>query len=85
MGSTRLRESDEDDLHILWPLCRFRDGKECLRFIQESYPTGTLKLKMQYLIEEIALSRLASRPGLSNVCSGVRYALKGANHDAASN
>lgn len=56
MKAWAARESDEDDLRILWPLCGFKDARECLAFVEESYPTGTLKLKTQYLIEEIAQS-----------------------------
>ena len=62
------RESDEDDLRVLWPLCRYTDAGECLAYIESAYPPSTLKPRTQYLVEAIAadahLDRASQEAGI---------------------
>jgi hypothetical protein len=48
------RESDEDDLRVLWPLCGFAGAGECLDYIEQSYPPESVKPRTQYVVEGIA-------------------------------
>jgi hypothetical protein len=48
------RESDEEDLRVLWPLCQFVDAAEGLDYIEAAYPSATLKSRTQYVVEDIA-------------------------------
>lgn len=48
------READEEDLRALWPLCKYASAAEALDEIKASYPTGAIKVKTQYLVEELA-------------------------------
>jgi hypothetical protein len=48
------RESDEEDLRLLWPLCGYASATECLNDIMRSYPIGSIRPRTQYLIEDIA-------------------------------
>lgn len=55
------RESDEEDLRVLWPLCQFVDADAALDYIGAAYPTATLKPKTQYVVEGIAADAVAGR------------------------
>lgn len=48
------READEEDLRVLWPLCKYASAAEALDEIEASYPTETIKVKTQYIVEELA-------------------------------
>ncbi|MHB8295418.1 MAG: DUF6036 family nucleotidyltransferase [Acidimicrobiales bacterium] len=48
------RESDEDDLRALWPLCGFAGAADALDYLEESYPSGRIKPRTQYIVEDIA-------------------------------
>jgi predicted nucleotidyltransferase len=48
------RESDEDDLRTLYPLCGFNSKSEALDTIEAAYPNQPIKLTVQYLVEAIA-------------------------------
>ncbi len=48
------RESDEEDLRTLWPLCGYGDAAECLYYIERAYPSSTLRPRVQYVVEDIA-------------------------------
>lgn len=52
------RESDEDDLAVLWPLCGFNGMRQCLDFLESSYPDGSLSVRTQYIVEDLS-ARLA--------------------------
>ena len=56
------READEEDLRLLWPLCKYTSSAEALDEIEESYPTGKIKVRTQYVVEDIAASCLTSNP-----------------------
>lgn len=48
------RESDEEDLRTLWPLCGYANAAECLDYIERAYPSAALKPRTQYIVEDIA-------------------------------
>ncbi|MGC8465686.1 MAG: DUF6036 family nucleotidyltransferase [Acidimicrobiales bacterium] len=48
------RASDEDDLHVLWPLCDYGTVEECLADLQASYPEGILNPSVRYRVEDLA-------------------------------
>lgn len=48
------RESDEDDLRVLYRLCEFASASEALDTVETAYPAHPIKPATQYLIEGIA-------------------------------
>lgn len=48
------RESDEDDLRVLYPLCNFASADEALDSIERAYPTQEIKPVVQHLVKGIA-------------------------------
>lgn len=48
------RESDEDDLRVLFPLCEFTSSDEALDLIETAYPRQVIKPNVQYLVEQLA-------------------------------
>jgi hypothetical protein len=54
MKALSARESDEDDLRILWPLCRWQSAQEALDEIEASYPRVVLRPVTRYMVESIA-------------------------------
>lgn len=54
MKALSARESDEEDLRILYPLCGFRSAGEALDAVAGAYPGRLLKASTQYLVEGIA-------------------------------
>jgi predicted nucleotidyltransferase len=48
------RETDEDDLRLLYPLCGFRDAADALDVIERSYPKQPIRPIVQYLVAGIA-------------------------------
>ena len=48
------RESDEDDLRTLYPLCGFASPTEALDTIETAYPTRRISPSVQYVVEGIA-------------------------------
>ena len=70
MKAWSARESDEDDLRILWPLCHFATSSEGLDYVEAAYPVGSLRPRSQYIVEQIASEfqelDCPSAPGASN-------------------
>lgn len=58
MKAIAARESDVDDLRILFRLCEFASANEAMDEVLAAYPTRTMKPNVQYLIEEIAMEIL---------------------------
>jgi len=56
------RESDHEDLEVLYPLCRFKDADEALDLVAKAYPANRMKPVTQYLIEGIAQQDADSGP-----------------------
>lgn len=54
MKTWSARESDEDDLRILWPLCHFATSSQALDYVEAAYPVGSLRPRSQYIVEQIA-------------------------------
>lgn len=54
MKALSAREADEEDLRLLYPLCRFRTANEALDAVAAAYPGRLLKASTQYLVEAIA-------------------------------
>ncbi len=48
------REVDEEDLRILYPLCRFQNVNQALDAVAAAYPGAILRASTQYLVEAIA-------------------------------
>jgi hypothetical protein len=48
------RDSDLDDLRVLYPLAAYSSATEALDDVMSTYPPGHLKPSVQYLIESIA-------------------------------
>ncbi|MHB8247228.1 MAG: DUF6036 family nucleotidyltransferase [Acidimicrobiales bacterium] len=61
------RESDEEDLRVLWPLCQFADAAEALDYVESAYPSATLRPRTQYVVEDIAATAGLSRTLLTSV------------------
>ena len=62
MKAIAARESDVDDLRILFRLCEFESADEAMDEVLAAYPTRAIKPNVQYLIEEIA-SELRNKSG----------------------
>jgi Nucleotidyltransferase of unknown function (DUF6036) len=58
MKAIAARETDVDDLRILFHLCEFTSANEAMDEVLAAYPTRTMKPNVQYLIEEIAMEIL---------------------------
>lgn len=54
LKSMAARESDEDDLRVLFPLCEFASSDEALDAIEAAYPRHVIKPNVQYLVEQLA-------------------------------
>jgi hypothetical protein len=54
MKAIAARESDVDDLRILFGLCEFASAGEAIDEVLGAYPSRAIKPNVQYLIEEIA-------------------------------
>ncbi len=54
MKAWSARESDEDDLRILWPLCDFASSSQALDYVEAAYPVGSLRPRSRYIVEQIA-------------------------------
>jgi hypothetical protein len=54
MKAWSARESDEDDLKVLWPLCGWKDAGDALDELGASYPRAMLKPATRYMVEGIA-------------------------------
>lgn len=57
------RESDLDDLHILYPLCGFSSVEDALSTVEDAYPTLTPKPVVEFLIREIASAHEETQRG----------------------
>ncbi len=57
MKALAARESDEDDLRLLYSLNQFRSANEALDAVIEAYPGWLMKPNVQYMIEQIAAQR----------------------------
>jgi hypothetical protein len=54
MKALSARESDEEDLRLLYPLCGFESADQALDTIAAAYPGRLLKASTQYLVQGIA-------------------------------
>jgi hypothetical protein len=54
MKALAAREADEDDLQVLWSLCKWRSAQEALDEIEASYPGAILRPVTRYVVESIA-------------------------------
>jgi hypothetical protein len=54
MKAVAARESDEEDLRILYPLAGFESAEEALDAVELAYPAQAMKPSVQYLVESIA-------------------------------
>lgn len=54
MKALAARETDEDDLRTLYPLCGFGSAEDALDAVTAAYPGRLLKASTQYLVEGIA-------------------------------
>lgn len=59
------RETDEQDLKVLYPLAGFRDADEALDAIAVAYPLTTIKPAVQYLVRLVA-DGCAQQPTVTN-------------------
>lgn len=50
------RESDEEDLRVLWPLCGFRSAADGIAAIEQAYPDLAVKPNVRRLVEGLASS-----------------------------
>lgn len=51
------RESDEDDLRVLWPLCDFTSAAEGIAAVARAYPDLAVKPNVRRLLEGLASER----------------------------
>jgi hypothetical protein len=58
MKAIAARESDVDDLRILFRLCEFASADVAINEVLAAYPSRTVKPNVQYLIGEIAMEIL---------------------------
>jgi hypothetical protein len=68
MKALSARESDEDDLRALWPLCKWRSAQEALDEIEASYPRAMLRPVTRYMVESIAEQARRSIAPTSKPC-----------------
>ncbi len=54
MKAMAARESDEDDLRLLYSLAGFTSASDALDAVSDAYPSWTIKPMVQYLVEGIA-------------------------------
>lgn len=54
MKALAAREADEEDLRLLYPLCRYESANDALNAIAAAYPGRLLRASTQYLVEAIA-------------------------------
>lgn len=54
MKAWSARDTDEDDLRVLWPLCGYKDAAEAIDDLANSYPLHLLRAQSRYIIEEVA-------------------------------
>ncbi|MHB1497171.1 MAG: DUF6036 family nucleotidyltransferase [Acidimicrobiales bacterium] len=80
MKAWSARESDEDDLKVLWPLCNWQNAEEALNELEASYPRAMLKPATRYMVEGIAEQAQKSWP---SACTGQRSLQPDTEHQQA--
>jgi Nucleotidyltransferase of unknown function (DUF6036) len=63
MKAIAARESDIDDLRLLYPLCNFASADDAIETVVAAYPARLLKPNVTYLVEEIAAEADLDSPG----------------------